>query len=667
MAIAIGTARFLPRPGLQALLDLLREDGRRLIGPTVADGAIVYDEIREVGDLPVGRGDEHRPGSYRLVDRGDERCFGYVVGPTSWKRFTFPPRAPISVGVRGPDGTVAFTRVEPEVPRLAFLGVRACELAAIGVADTVFTAGPAVDPDYAARRSDTIIVAVQCTTSATTCFCTSMGTGPEVTVGHDLVLTELDDGFVVETGSPIGERLLARLPTEPLSSDRAGDAATAVAATRAAIGEPVATEGLPDRLRAALDSPRWADVAERCLSCTNCTLVCPTCFCTSVERRTDLHGFESASDRVWDSCFTPGFATVAGGDFRPAIGDRYRQWLTHKFGTWWEQFGTSGCVGCGRCITWCPVGIDVREELAAIAPPQPTVPMPLPEPSRPVGSGTHVAHRIPEDRQAYVSADVAEVRRETADTWTLTLAGLDDVHGAGTPGRFVMVALPEHPPAAISISRLRPPDGLELTIRSAGPATAAITALQPGAQVGVRGPLGAGWPVEAAAGRDVLLVAGGSGLAPLRPLIDALLAEPGRFGRVRLYYGARTPGDLLYTAELAAWARAGSMDVAVTVDRPDETWIGAVGLVTGLFRDETWDAGRTVAYVCGPERMMEGTAAALVDRGLSKAGVYVTLERQMQCGVGLCGHCQMGPFFVCTDGPVFSLERLGDVFGREGI
>jgi NAD(P)H-flavin reductase len=229
-----------------------------------------------------------------------------------------------------------------------------------------------------------------------------------------------------------------------------------------------------------------------------------------------------------------------------------------------------------------------------------------------------------------------------------------------------MVALPAYPPLPISISRFLP-EGIELTIRAAGPATAAITGLGVGDGLGLRGPLGTSWPLEQATGRDVVFVTGGIGLAPLRPLIDAVIAQRDRFGAVRVFYGARTPSDMLYHDELARWAAGSDLELALTVDRGDDTWSGPVGVVTHLFDRATWDGSRAVAFVCGPERMMQATADALADRGLTPDRVFVTLERHMECGIGLCGHCQMGRYFVCKDGPVFSLAELGDVFGREGI
>ena len=679
---AEATVSFLARADLDELIQALRAGGRRLIGPTVSDGAIVYDEIQQAAELPHGWGDEQGPGHYRLTRRDDEHTFGFVVGPTSWKRFTFPPTVPLWRARR--DGTeVSFQSAEPEPAPLAFLGVRGCELAALGVQDRVLRDGPFADADFRARRANALIVAVECTTSASTCFCTSMGTGPEVRAGYDLRLTELDEGFLLDAASDAGTAILQRLPLRPATDAEQARASTAVAAVREELGDPVMTDGLRDRLLANLDSPGWASVAERCLTCANCTLVCPTCFCTSVGQASDLDGLDSTAERHWDSCFTPGFARVAGGgDFRARPQDRYRQWLTHKFATWVDQFGTFGCVGCGRCIAWCPVGIDVRQELAAIAPPpesaarspgarearfvvraaapvrEPLVQAqasPLPASVAPTGTGLD-----------FLPAVVRSSFPETADTLTLVLGDVDPAILAARPGQFVMVERPAFPAVPISISRLSEVH-LDLTIRAAGFATAELTGLGPGEGVGLRGPLGRGWPIEAAVGRDVVIVAGGIGLAPLRPLIDRVLSERERFGAVRLYVGARTPRDRLFGLDISEWGTRDDVEFAETVDRAGAEWLGRVGVVTHLFDTAEWDGSQAVAFVCGPERMMQAAAATLLARGLAPERVYVTMERHMECGVGLCGHCQLGGFFVCKDGPVFSLAELGDAFGREGL
>ncbi len=265
-----------------------------------------------------------------------------------------------------------------------------------------------------------------------------------------------------------------------------------------------------------------------------------------------------------------------------------------------------------------------------------------------------------------MTARVDGSTRETADSVTLHLSTLDPGLLAGRPGQFVMAALPAFSAAPISVSRYRP-DGLDLTIRAAGPATRAMTALERGETIGLRGPLGHGWPVDELAGRDVVIVAGGIGLAPLRPLIEACIAERGAIGSLRLYLGARTPADRLYVAEMGRLAARTDIDLTETVDRAGPDWLGRVGIVTQLFDRATWDGRDAVAFICGPERMMQATADVLAARGVPTERTWVTLERNMACGVGLCGHCQLGDVFVCRDGPVFSLGRLGSAFTTDGL
>ena len=659
-SVASVPTTFLPRAELDRLFDALRADGRTLIGPTIRDGAVVYDEIATAAALPIGWRADTAPGAYRLTPDPAARAFDYGVPVTSWKRFTHPPRVPLTR--TSDDGRIE--TVEPETESLAFIGARACEVAALDIQERVLRAGPAGDVDHAARRDAALVVAVECAVATSTCFCTSMGTGPEVTAGADVVLAELDDGYTVRALTEAGRRVVARLDMVAASDDQVALAGEQVAAVRAAIGDPVPSAGLAERLRAAPEHPRWDLVAERCLACTNCTLVCPTCFCTSVSVASDLDGVVGATERTWDSCFTLGFGRVAGdNNFRPRVADRYRQWLTHKFSTWWDQFGSTGCVGCGRCITWCPVGIDVREELLAIAPPD-AAPAPIPWPPAPVGG--HAPKALPVVAPArYVSTVVAGASRETSDTMTLSLSTADPDLLAARPGQFVMVANPAQAVPPISISRIRP-DGLDLTIRGVGPATHALIASGPGDLLSVRGPLGRPWPVAAACDGDVVIVAGGIGLAPLRPVIEEVLRERHRFGAVRVYLGARTPRDRLFVAEMAALRGRTDLELEEIVDRGGPDWLGRVGVVTQLFERAGWTGERTTAFVCGPDRMMQATARALASCGVEPERIWLTLERNMACGVGVCGHCQLGPYFVCRDGPVFSVAELGDTFTVEG-
>ena len=353
------------RDDLQRLIDGLASQGYEVIGPQVDQGAIVYGPIQEVGDPPAGWTDRQEPGLYRLERRADDQLFGYVVGPHSWKKYLFPPLTTLSIAERNANGWTMTGADEP-VPQYAFLGVRACELAALQIQDRVFVEGAYVDPTYAERRARALIIAVNCTQAAATCFCTSMETGPECRVGFDLALTETDAGFTVVVGSERGADLVRRSPgrtsTEP---ERAG-ARQARKRAEEQIQRHLDTEGLRDLLLGNLEHPRWSEVAQRCLSCTNCTQVCPTCFCSSVAEVAELTGDRVTRERRWDSCFNLDFSYMNGGLVRPDIRSRYRQWLTHKLGSWHDQFGSSGCVGCGRCITWCPVGIDLVEEVRAL-------------------------------------------------------------------------------------------------------------------------------------------------------------------------------------------------------------------------------------------------------------------------------------------------------------
>ncbi len=362
---------FLPKLRLDALLDLLRVDGFEVIGPQLDHGVIVYAPLTAAAQLPIGWTDVQSAGTYRVEPRTDAAYFGYAVGPHSWKRYLFPPSLRLWQAQReGRGGGFAVQDGSPEPPRRAFLGVRACELHAIAIQDEVFLRrGGVPDPYYAAARQRLRLIAVECTVAGATCFCTSMGTGPAVAIepACDLVLAEIEDGFVLRSASPDGELLQQRLRLQPAAAGQVESARRGVQGASESMRRSLDAAHVCNLLHENQEHPRWDDVAARCLACANCTMVCPTCFCSSVTDATSLDLKTATRERNWDSCFTPEFAAVHGGNFRVSIRARYRQWLTHKFASWHDQFGTSGCVGCGRCITWCPVGIDVTQEVAAIA------------------------------------------------------------------------------------------------------------------------------------------------------------------------------------------------------------------------------------------------------------------------------------------------------------
>lgn len=367
--MSFGSGVVLPREAFSELLEAVTDRGYRIVGPVLEGGAITYGDVRRVTDLPIGWTDEQEGGKYRARRRDDQALFGYNVGPHSWKKYLFPPRRRLWQAKRsGTDFTVEADA--PPEEKLAFLGIRACELHALRIQDRVFIGGPDRDPYYRSVRERLLLVAVQCAQAGGTCFCTSMNTGPRCPEGFDLALTErCEPGrheFFLEAGTDLGRDIVAALPARAATADDRARADAIVETTARSMGRSLDTTGIKELLYRNAEHPRWQEVANRCLTCANCTMACPTCFCSSVEDTTDLTGDHAERWRSWDSCFTMDFSYVHGGSVRPSAPARYRQWMTHKLASWHDQFDSSGCVGCGRCITWCPVGIDITEETAAI-------------------------------------------------------------------------------------------------------------------------------------------------------------------------------------------------------------------------------------------------------------------------------------------------------------
>ncbi len=356
----------LPINQFDALLKSLKKRGFSLAGPKLIDEAIMYEEIGSFADLPVGVHDNQERGHYEVKQSKDKSLFGYALGPSSWKKFLFPPRKKLL----GISKNCDFQQEKEPAKKFAFIGIRPCELKAIAIQDKVFLSPSHPDPFYQKMRKDLFFVAVNCTSPAKTCFCTSMGTGPQADDGYDIALTEIHTRethyFCLETGSKRGEEVVKALSLKEAKKEEKKTAKSFMKKASRKITRKVDNTNIKELFYKNYENPHWDDIAKRCMACGNCTMVCPTCFCSTVEDITDLKGESAERWRLWDSCFNGDFSYIHGGNVRESIKSKYRQWLTHKFAAWWDQFQTSGCVGCGRCITWCPVGIDVTEEVQAL-------------------------------------------------------------------------------------------------------------------------------------------------------------------------------------------------------------------------------------------------------------------------------------------------------------
>jgi len=355
----------LERNKFPILLELLSQKAYELYGPTIDNDTIIYDRIKTVDDFPIGWTDQHQPGKYRLETSNKKGLFGFVVGAQSWKKFLHPANEKIWEATSG-GGTFSITQPEVDNTKRAFIGVRPCEIQALTIQDKVFTEGPYIDQMYQNRRKNTFIVAVNCLQPGGTCFCASMKSGPKAETGFDLSLTEMIESekhyFIIESGTSNGTKIIDGLPTREATKDELESAARAMEKSVKKMGRTMPVKKIKDTLTKNFDNSHWEEIAERCLTCGNCTMVCPTCFCVTVENTTALSGQSAEKWNRWDSCYTIDFSYIHGGSIRNSAVSRYRQWMMHKLSYWVDQFGTFGCVGCGRCITWCPAGIDITEE-----------------------------------------------------------------------------------------------------------------------------------------------------------------------------------------------------------------------------------------------------------------------------------------------------------------
>ncbi len=353
---------------LEALFGALHQQNYINIGPVARDGAIMFEELASFTDLAQGYYEDQGRGSYHLDHLADRSLFGYSVGPQSVKKYLHPSRR-LLWSARKEEG--GFELQLPKGPeKMAFWGVRSCDLEAIRVLDGVFLEGQVVNEWYRQAREQMFVVAAGCSHPSSNCFCTSMDGGAIPSDNFDLSLVEVINKeshyFLTEAATEQAQVVCETLAFTEATEEDIGAAREVITHAEEQMTRRFTPSEARQLLQSSLENKQWEDVARRCLSCANCTMVCPTCFCTTTEDVIDLTGEHTERWLRQDSCFTAEYSYIHGGVVRSSTKSRYRQWITHKFMNWHDQFGTAGCVGCGRCIAWCPVGIDITQEIANV-------------------------------------------------------------------------------------------------------------------------------------------------------------------------------------------------------------------------------------------------------------------------------------------------------------
>ena len=582
------------------------------------------------------------------LESASELRLNYDVTLLPPKKYLQPPRDTL-VRFKLHTSPVAEPCVEPSQPTV-IIGVHPYDMIAINQLDRLMSeTNP--DPNYLTRRSSLAIIGVDPKRASERAFWGAMGCSV-VNEGFDLWLSEIRGTYVVEIGSEKGAALLEKYAEARKATVKELAARSMVRDRLKELGTPrevnFSPAELPALLRRSIEDRTWEEKAQKCLSCGSCNLVCPTCYCFDVKDETDVSLKEGERYRVWDGCMLEDFAKVATGEnFRKERLQRYRHRFYRKGLYLHDKNGQIACVGCGRCATAClPDIADPVAVFNALSAAQRKV----------------VRHRVAANRKLY-TPDIGTIRRveQLGDHERLFEIQLDNGRRLDyRPGQFVQVSVlgVGEAPISISSSPSRDSGNFELAVRRVGNVTAALHRLQRGGKVGIRGPFGTTFPIEDMKGHDLLFVAGGIGLFPLRSAINEVLHSRNDFGRVIILYGAKTPSERMFAAELEQWRKREDVEYLETVDRTDESWKGNVGVITTLFPKISVAPKRTYCLVVGPSIMQRFVVLEAKKKGLPDNRIILSLERHMKCGVGKCGHCQINHLYVCQDGPVFRYSEI---------
>jgi len=631
-------------------------EAKKLFTITRAGFKSMVDGLAKEMDI-VGVKEKQGKFVYGKISSFDELRLDYDVTTMPPTRFLMPARETLLKFSTGND-----PRFEPVVDTrpMAIIGVHPYDISAIAMLDKVFTSvNP--DPNYIARRKNTILIAVDTLSPSSKSFANAMGTRI-VEKGFDLLLTDIGTSYVVTIGSKKGADLLAKYaaPKEAAGNDIAMQKEVRdEALSKYTISLDIPKESLLKLLEENYDNPYWESRSKTCLSCGSCVMVCPTCFCFDVQDDVALNLKEGERFRRWDGCILADFARVATGEnFRHDKASRFRHRIFRKGKYIFEKYGMAGCVGCGRCANACLAEIaSPLEAFNAIA-----------ESARAKEAAARIMKEVRAQAELYVPQPAKLVKittlgaKEKAFEFKLK-SGKPLRH---RPGQFVEISVPGIGEAPISVSSSPTRgDTFQLAIRNVGNITNAIHDLKEGAAVGIRGPFGNGFPLEAIAGKDLLFLCAGIGLFPLRSLIQYVLDKRDAYSRVIILSAARTPADMMFTNEQAEWSKRSDVEFLNTVDKADANWKGNVGVITTLIPKVKIDPRKTVAVVVGPPIMYRFAIVELKKRDIPDENIVMSLERRMKCGVGKCGHCQINGVYVCQEGPVFNLAQLRSL--REAV
>ncbi|MEF8847507.1 MAG: 4Fe-4S dicluster domain-containing protein [Candidatus Thermoplasmatota archaeon] len=558
---------------------------------------------------------------------------------------------------------------EKENKKKLLLGIHPYDLIAILQMDNYYLDKEDVSKSYLERRKNTILVGSDVLNVSEKAFFGSMNTG-SLNEGYALFLTDLGSKVAIEIGSKEGEKLIKKASRMREAEDfekQKVKYVRKIANEESGRGLKVHPSEWYNLLEENYDSDVWKKQSDKCLSCGTCTMVCPTCFCYDVNDYVDLNK-KGKRVRTWDGCLLRDFTKVASGEiFREDIMDRYRHRFFRKGKYLPDRLGYIACVGCGRCSSQC---------VPDIADPVKVMNMVFDESDHLIEKKEfnsksiklkldEVDEKKSRNLHKPSPATIKRVKKLTEND-TLFEIQLDEGKKLGhDPGQFVELSIAGIGEAPFSVSSAPNGKSFELVIRRIGDVTTALEDMKTGNKIGIRGPLGKGFDVNELKGRDLLFIAGGIGIVPLRSLINYVIDKNNRkdYGEITILYGCKEPCEMLFREEVDEWDKRDDINHRLTVDScPEgECWDGDIGLITKLIPKVTFDPKNTYSIIVGPPVMYRFCIQLLLDMGVPDENIIVSLERRMKCGVGKCGHCQINNLYVCKDGPVFNYKEIKDL------